>query len=704
MRLSGSKRQGRRMRLAQFAALAIAVVLSRPAAADDWQDCRQGDADKAVAACTQIIGKGPPGNKQVAIAYTFRGIALRKKGDPDKAIADLSKAIGIDPRYAIAYNERGIAYRAKGENDKAIADYSKFIELDPKSAVAYANRGIAYSTKGEADKAIADYAKAIEIDPRSAVAYNERGNAYRGKGASDLAIADFTKAIEIDPKHSIAYANRGSTYRESKKDYDRAIADLTKAIEIDPKFANAYNERGIAYRNKAEYDKAIADHTKAIDINPRNSGPYVSRGLTLRGKGEHDKAIADFTKALEITPKAANAYHDRGFTYRAKGERDLAIADFTKAIEIDPKYVTAYLGRGVEYRNKGEFAKAIADYNKVIEIDPKSATAYNNRGLAHSGNKDHVRALADYTKAIEFDPKDGVIYSNRGKAHEAMGNGGAAMADYEKLIALPASSAADRQRQEVARERIARLKQAALGPASSTPRRVALVIGNSNYANTGVLPNPTNDARAIAAALNRLGFAVTEHHDLTREKMGRALKDFGDRAEGAEWAVVFFAGHGLEINGAAYLVPIDAELKRDSHVSDETLSLTQVQAKVDAASKLGLIILDACRNNPFLTRMVRVGGASRSIGRGLSQIEPEGNVLVAYAAKHGTTADDGAGQHSPFTEALLSHIEEPGLEINFLFRKVRDRVRERTAKQQEPFLYGSLGSEPLYFKAAATAR
>ena len=178
----------------------------------------------------------------------------------------------------------------------------------------------------------------------------------------------------------------------------------------------------------------------------------------------------------------------------------------------------------------------------------------------------------------------------------------------------------------------------------------------------------------------------------------------GDRAEGAEWAVVFFAGHGLEINGAAYLVPIDAELKRDSHVSDETLSLTQVQAKVDAASKLGLIILDACRNNPFLTRMVRVGGASRSIGRGLSQIEPEGNVLVAYAAKHGTTADDGAGRHSPFTEALLSHIEEPGLEINFLFRKVRDRVRERTAKQQEPFLYGSLGSEPLYFKAAATAR
>jgi uncharacterized caspase-like protein len=157
------------------------------------------------------------------------------------------------------------------------------------------------------------------------------------------------------------------------------------------------------------------------------------------------------------------------------------------------------------------------------------------------------------------------------------------------------------------------------------------------------------------------------------------------------------------VNGATYLVPVDAELRRDTHVSDETLSLTQVQAKVDAAGKLGLVILDACRNNPFLSRMVRTAGATRSVGRGLSAVEPEGNVLVAYAAKHGTTAEDGAGEHSPFTEALLAHIEEPGLEVNFLFRKVRDRVRDKTAKRQEPFLYGSLGSEPLFFKSA-TAR
>ena len=269
---------------------------------------------------------------------------------------------------------------------------------------------------------------------------------------------------------------------------------------------------------------------------------------------------------------------------------------------------------------------------------------------------------------------------------------------------------ADKQRQEIARARIARVaeppvRRRNVKPLPSKPQRVALVIGNSQYTHAGPLTNPKNDATGVAASLRRLGFEqVFESYDLSREQMGKALKDFGDVAEVAEWAVVFFAGHGIEMNGVTYLIPTDAALKRDAHVTDETISLTQVQAKVDAASKLGLVILDSCRNNPFAERMVRSGGAARSIGRGLANIEPEGNVLVAYSAKHGTTASDGAGSNSPFTEALLNYIEEPGLEINFLFRKVRDQVRTKTQRRQEPFLYGSLSSELLYFKAAAAAR
>jgi uncharacterized caspase-like protein len=320
------------------------------------------------------------------------------------------------------------------------------------------------------------------------------------------------------------------------------------------------------------------------------------------------------------------------------------------------------------------------------------------------------KAIADFDKALEIDAKSAIVYLNRGFAHEKRNDKEQAIADYRNVLELPAPTSTDAQRKEIARERIARLTtpQRAVtrgqSPASvPAPQRVALVIGNSNYTHAGLLGNPSNDARAVAATLRRLGFAeVMERYDATREAMGQALKDFGDLAENAEWAVVFFAGHGVEMNGVNYLIPTDAALKRDTHVSDETLSLTQVQAKVDAASKLGLVILDSCRNNPFLDRMVRSAGSTRSIGRGLANVEPEGNVLVAYSAKHGTTASDGAGDHSPFTEALLSNIEEPGLEINFLFRKVRDQVRLKTQRRQEPFLYGSLSSELLYFKPVLT--
>jgi len=191
---------------------------------------------------------------------------------------------------------------------------------------------------------------------------------------------------------------------------------------------------------------------------------------------------------------------------------------------------------------------------------------------------------------------------------------------------------------------------------------------------------------------------VIERYDLGQVAMGNVLKEFGDKAVLSDWAVVFYSGHGMEMNGIAYLIPVDAKLERDTHVEDEAVPMQRVLDKVGSAQKLRLVILDACRNNPFLTRMVRSGGVARSIGRGLAPVEPEGGVLVAYAAKHGTTAEDGTGSNSPFTEALVASLEEPGLEIGFLFRKVRDKVLTTTARRQEPYLYGSLPNEALYFK------
>jgi uncharacterized caspase-like protein len=179
------------------------------------------------------------------------------------------------------------------------------------------------------------------------------------------------------------------------------------------------------------------------------------------------------------------------------------------------------------------------------------------------------------------------------------------------------------------------------------------------------LPNPINDARAIAATLRRLEFAeVMERYDLTLAGLGDALKTFGDKTADADWAVIYFAGHGVEMNGVAYLIPVDAKLQRDAHVFDETLPLERLLTKVETARKLRLVILDACRNNPFTSRMIRNSATNRSVGRGLAFIEPDAGVLVAYSAKHGTTALDGEGSNSPFAEALLANLEEPGVEVH----------------------------------------
>ncbi len=228
--------------------------------------------------------------------------------------------------------------------------------------------------------------------------------------------------------------------------------------------------------------------------------------------------------------------------------------------------------------------------------------------------------------------------------------------------------------------------------------RVALVIGNSAYRHVPTLRNPGNDASDLAASLGRLGFAVRKLDNVGFDEMRRALLDFGRRARGVEMAVVFFAGHGVEVGGDNWLIPADAELNTDADVEHEAVALKNVMGTVEGASRLGLVILDACRNNPFAAKMRRTT-RTRNVARGLVGVEPTGNVLVAYAAKDGTVAADGSGRNSPFTSALLRHIESPGLEINFLFRNVRDDVLSATNREQQPFVYGSLSREAIFLKA-----
>ena len=225
-------------------------------------------------------------------------------------------------------------------------------------------------------------------------------------------------------------------------------------------------------------------------------------------------------------------------------------------------------------------------------------------------------------------------------------------------------------------------------------KRVALVIGNSAYQNVPQLTNPTNDGAVMTATFKSAGFDVVDYRrDLTARETRRALRDFADAARDADIAVVYYAGHGMEVEGSNYLIPIDARLERDTDVYDETLSLDRILVAVEPAKKLRLVILDACRDNPFTRNMQRTV-ATRSLGRGLAKVEPTSpNTLIAYSAKAGSTAQDGDGKNSPFTLALSRHIATPGLDVRKAFGFVRDEVLKSTANRQEPFVYGSLGGE-----------
>lgn len=234
---------------------------------------------------------------------------------------------------------------------------------------------------------------------------------------------------------------------------------------------------------------------------------------------------------------------------------------------------------------------------------------------------------------------------------------------------------------------------------SEAGSRFALVIGNSDYRNVPILPNPKNDAKDVADVFTRLGFSVALLQDATLEEFRIALRDFSHATNNAEISVVYFAGHGIEVGGTNWLIPIDASLRSDDDIDKEALSLDVILRSVEE-SHFSLLILDACRNNPFASKMERTSRV-RAVERGLVRVRPATNVLVAFAARDGTTADDGAGRNSPFTSALLSNLETPGLEVDLLFRRVRDQVLSETHGHQQPFIYGVLSKQLTYLNSAS---
>jgi uncharacterized caspase-like protein len=227
-------------------------------------------------------------------------------------------------------------------------------------------------------------------------------------------------------------------------------------------------------------------------------------------------------------------------------------------------------------------------------------------------------------------------------------------------------------------------------------KRVALVIGISNYQQVPRLANPARDAEALGALFKKAGFDVVDDgRDLGITDLRRVIREFAEKSRDADIAVIYYAGHGIEVDGSNYLVPADARLASDFDVEDETVSLDRVLRALEPVKRLRLVILDACRENPF-SNNIKKSVASRSIGRGLARIEPTTpNTLVAFATRAGAVAGDGDGENSQYASALVKYIAEPGVDLRVAFGRVRDEVLRKNSNRQEPFVYGSLGGDNL---------
>jgi tetratricopeptide (TPR) repeat protein len=614
--------------------------------------------------------------------------------------------------------------------EEAVAACSRLIERNPKDADAYHKRGKAYYYLNNYDRAIADYDEAVRLTPKDVEVYKDRALVYKFKHDYDRAIADMDQAVRLAPEDAKSYKDRASVY-ESRHDYDRAIADLDQAVRLSPKDAEIYKHRAWVHLSKRDYDRAIADYGQAITLAPKDTDTYhtyLERGDAHNGKSDYDRAIADFDQAIGLRPKDTLAYHRRGNTYRRKGEYDRAIADYDEAIRLDGSCFV-YVDRGEAYHQKRDYDRAIADADQAIKcldpeisINPNLDLFYVARGRAYRLKHDHNRAIADFDQAIRLNAfaNRAFVYNVRGEAYVDMGDYDRAIADYDQALKLDPSLTEARQNRARAQALAARLTpakpvaaapppppppQAALPQPASQPvlaeRRVALVIGNSQYRSVPVLPNPRRDAQAVAQALREDGFqTVMVVNDAGRDALRDALRRFRAEADKAEWALVYYAGHGVQIGKTNYLIPVDAKLADARDVQGETIAYGEVEAAVGGASTLRIIVLDACRTDPFETQMARAN-PGRAVARGLSPPpETDAGMLVVYSAKDGQVAEDGDGANSPFAAALVAQLKVPGREVRRLFDYVREDVMNATGRRQQPFTYGSLpGSKDFFFVA-----
>lgn len=395
------------------------------------------EADAALKRAEEIdpnlAGRGNLLRKDIAAGYLERGTTRMEEDDPAGAIADLSRALELQPDLGAAFQNRGLLRIKNGDAAKGLADLDQAVRLLPEDASCFFLRAQAKADLGDANGAIADLDRSISLDPKNALSRDLRGNLRMARKDFAGAIEDFDEAIASDPTGSWAYNNRGCAKKETG-DFLGSIADFTQALmrKEDP---GTYVNRGDAFIRAGQFEQASADLSKALALKPNLAEVHRSLAYLSAKKGNLPSAIASYGRYLEKNPNDARALFDRGTLRACTGDLAGGLADISRAIEIMPDFMEAYVHRGNIRADQGDRPAAIADYTRAIELRP-TATAYSNRAnqFAQLGNMDAAATNCD--KALSLDP--GYLLANwtRGNVRFVKGNFEGAIVDFDAAIQL----------------------------------------------------------------------------------------------------------------------------------------------------------------------------------------------------------------------------------------------------------------------------
>ena len=602
------------------------------------------------AACTRVIEFGQVAGGDLVQAYLLRGISFVVFADDcDHAIADATEMLRLDSKNARAYGLRGGCLAHKGDFDHALVDLNHALpnpggSLVPNAFAKY------YLGKGDYDRAMAEASEAVRLNGQSATAFLNRGLGFEGKGALNKAQADFRRAVSIDPQKRQVPVKQAA---DGLQRVEQKMAALGGA-DWAGCFSAPQTEQKIAACGRLIEAKKLGSDDLSAAYYQRATGFALVTG-------DIDRVIADCSEAVRLDATNTNAFATRGAGFARKGLLDRALADLNEGQRLNPNNAGVHNGLGIYYAAVGDYDRALAEYNEAIRLFPQFAAAYRNRGVAYEKKGQFNAALADFHVALGYDPTKKLVF-----AREAADG----IARIEARLAAPATPNAS-----------AAAPSSARAPAVVPGKRVALVIGNDKYESLQPLQKAANDARVVADHLGKLGFEVILAENANRRTMSEKLTELTGRLGRGDTAFFFFAGHGIAIKDGNYLLPTDTPQVSEGQESLLTREAIGADSIVDALQDRGarviVMVLDACRDNPFKKAGSRGVGASGGLGE---MRAPEG-VFVLYSAGFGQTAldrlnDSDANVNSVFTRTFAPLLDRPGLSLQELAKITQSEVKK----------------------------